>query len=318
MSPADILVLVLPSFGIILAGWTAGRFNVLAEPVGDALGSYVFTIALPLLLVRTLAKVEFPDVSPWPLWLTYFSGVIVAWLIGEFIVRRLFRRDARSGVIGGLSASFSNLVLLGIPITFTVYGDEGAVPLLLIIAVHLPVMAIVTAARFEGIEAAERGGASDWRRLVVSTLKHMLKNPLIIGIYGGLAIKFTGLPLGGIPGTIIDQIANTGVPCALFTLGLGLKRYGIRENFTAGLLLTAVKVTVLPTVVFFLATRFSGMPPLWVAVATVCAASPTGVNPYLFATRHGAGHGIASNTMTIGSIVAVVTTTFWMWVVGTG
>jgi predicted permease len=318
MSPGDILVLVLPSFGIILAGWAAARFHILAEPVGDALGSYVFTIALPLLLVRTLAKVEFPAVSPWPLWLTYFAGVIVAWLAGEFLVRRLFGRDARSGVIGGLSASFSNLVLLGIPITFTVYGDAGAVPLLLIIAVHLPVMAIVTAARFEGIEARERGGATDWRRLVLSTLKHMLKNPLIIGIYGGLAVKVSGLPITGVPGAIIDQIANTGVPCALFTLGLGLRRYGIRENFTAGLMLTAVKVAVLPTVVFFIATRFSGMPPLWVAVATVCAASPTGVNPYLFATRHGAGHGIASNTMTIGSIVAVATTTFWMWVVGTG
>jgi malonate transporter len=318
MTATDILTLVLPTFGIIFIGYAAGRLGLLAEPVGDALGSYVFTIALPLLLIRTIAKAEFPDVSPWPLWLTYFAGALVAWLSGEFIIRRLFRRDVRSAVIGGLSAAYSNLVLLGIPIVYTVYGEAGLVPLMLLIAVHLPLMAIATAARFEGIEARERGGATDWPRLVASTLRHMLKNPLIIGIFAGLAVKLTGLPMTGVPGAIVDQISATGVPCALFTLGLGLKRYGIRENFAAGLVLTAVKLLLLPGIVYLVATRLSGMPALWVAVLTVCAASPTGVNPYLFATRHGAGHAIAANTMTIGSILGVATMIFWMLLVGAG
>jgi hypothetical protein len=42
-----------------------------------------------------------------------------------------------------------------------------------------------------------------------------------------------------------------------------------------------------------------GLPPLVAKVAVVSAAMPTGVNPYLIATRFGTGQALASNTMTM-------------------
>ncbi|MQT12853.1 AEC family transporter [Segnochrobactrum spirostomi] len=79
MSFSAVLVLLVPVFGLMGLGWAAAASRTLPVSVGDALGSYAATIALPVLLFRALATAHFPPVSPWPLWITYFTGVTVAW-----------------------------------------------------------------------------------------------------------------------------------------------------------------------------------------------------------------------------------------------
>ena len=76
MSLLDTILLV---FGIVGIGYLAARFRILAPGTGDGLADFVFVIAVPLLLFRTMASAQFGDATPWRLWLTYFSGVAVVW-----------------------------------------------------------------------------------------------------------------------------------------------------------------------------------------------------------------------------------------------
>ena len=316
MGIADLLAMVLPTFGLIAVGFAAGRLRLLPDSVGEGLASFVFAVGLPMLLMRSVAKASLPDISPWPFWLTYFTGVAIVWTTGHLLVRRAFRQDEKVAVIGGLTAAFSNLVLLGIPIVYTAYGEAGAVPLLLLVSVHLPVMATASAILFERIESRERGGAVHPFALARRIALNLVRNPLIIGIATGLVLNVSGIGLGGVPKAIVDQLADSAIACALFSMGLGLKRYGIRDNLAGGLTMACLKVVVMPAVVFLMATRVVGLPPLWTAVATTLAACPTGVNAYLFATRFGVGHGLASNGITLSTIAAVVTITGWMLLTG--
>jgi predicted permease len=57
-----------------------------------------------------------------------------------------------------------------------------------------------------------------------------------------------------------------------------------------------------------------GMPPLSAKVAVLAAAIPSGINPYLIATRFGTGQALTSNTMTTSTAFAVGTTVFWLFV----
>src|SRR5262245_11282301 len=134
----EIVDVVLPVFGLIGTGYAVAGVKLLGEDTGDALADFVFAVAIPLLIFRTLATADFSSASPWLVWLPFFAVFGFNWIVGDFLVRRIFRRDARAGLVAGISSAYGNTVLVGIPLTLAAYGSDGAVPMALIIAVNLP------------------------------------------------------------------------------------------------------------------------------------------------------------------------------------
>ena len=304
--------IILPVFGLIGLGYAIAALGILRTEVGDALGDFVFTIAVPLLIFRTLATAHLPPVSPWPLWLSYFAAAAIVWITGDRIVRHVFGRDERAGIVAGVSSAFSNLVLIGIPLMLTAFGEAGSVPLFVLISVHLPVMMVVSTLLIDRLERREKNLAATPLALLRSIVLGLLSNPIVIGILLGGFWRLTSLPVDGVPKVLIDKLAATAGPCALFALGMGLKRYGIRGNLAPSLVLTVLKVGVLPALVWTFTTYLTNLPPLWVSVATIAAASPTGVNAYIIAARFNTGHGIASNTITLTNAASVLSMAFWL------
>ena len=97
-------------------------------------------------------------------------------------------------------------------------------------------------------------------------------------------------------------------------MGLGLRKFGISGNVRPALVLSMLKLFLMPAVVLGTALLF-GLPPLTAKVAVAAAALPSGVNSYLFAIQFGTGQALASNQMTIATACAVVTLAFWLTVV---
>ena len=54
------------------------------------------------------------------------------------------RARRRAGIVAGGSAAYSNGVLIGIPLMQAALGDDGTVFLIVIVAVHLPIMMLVS------------------------------------------------------------------------------------------------------------------------------------------------------------------------------
>lgn len=319
MSFSAVLVLLVPVFGLMGLGWAAAASRTLPVSVGDALGSYAATIALPVLLFRALATAHFPPVSPWPLWITYFTGVTVAWGLGHLAYRRLFKGDARLGIVAGVSSAFSNTAMIGIPLVFTAYGPRGDAPLLFLLSIHLPVMTIAATLMFERIEMAEAGhGRMSWGHFARRVSLNIVRNPIAIGIAAGALARWAGLSLDGPFGTIVHELADTAVPCALFALGMSLKRYGLRDHLGASSVIVVLKLVVMPAVVLVMARYVFGLPPVWTGVATVVAGASTGVNAYLIASRAGAGVGLACNAITLSTVAATLTTGVWLSLAGGG
>ncbi len=131
------------------------------------LSDFVFKIAVPLLLFRTIAEADFHGASPFRLWIAYFSGVAITWTAGHIAATRFFGRDERIGVLAGVSSAFANNIFIGLPLVQRTIGDEGLVPLSILIAVHLPVMMIVGTIL---MERAERKIAGKAERSIVKVL----------------------------------------------------------------------------------------------------------------------------------------------------
>jgi len=305
---------VLPVFGLIGIGYAAAGARLLDASTGDGLASFVFAVAIPLLIFRTLATADFAGASPWLIWLPFFAVFAVNWVIGEVIIRRLFGRDARAGLVAGISSAYGNTVLLGIPLTLAAYGAAGAVPMTLIVAVHLPVMMAASAVlieralRLDGI--AE--GHLDGRRQARNILIGLAANPVILGLIAGVAWRWSGLTLAGLPGVLVDRLAGVASTVALFAMGMSLRRYGLRGNIRAGLLLSALKLLLQPALVFILVRTVAPMPASWAKVAVLASACPTGVNAYLVAARFKTGEALASNAITLSTALAAFTISFWM------
>ena len=141
----QIVTIVLPVFGLIGVGYAVAWARVLPEGSDRALADFCFVIALPLLIFRVLATADFSGGSPVNVWLAYYVGFAIVWTVGTLAVRRLFGRDARTGVVAGVSSAFPNMLLLAMPLVIVAYGDEGAAALAVLITINLPVMMAVSA-----------------------------------------------------------------------------------------------------------------------------------------------------------------------------
>lgn len=314
---AQTLSIVAPVFLLIGIGYCLARFRILNQAIGDALGQFVFIVALPVLVFRSLISADLSGGLPLSLWASYFLGVAAAWVLGTLVIRKGFRREARAGAIGGISASYANLLLVGMPVVSAVYGQEGLIPVLLIISIHLATMTVVMAIAMERTAAIDSGEASPpIGKLSLEAGRKIFANPLIVTIVLAFAWRQTGLTIPAIGEDILSRIAATALPLALLSLGMSLVQYGLRGNVLPGFLLGTIKIIIMPAVVFLAGTFLFQMPPLWVAAATLAAGCPTGVNAYIFANRYGTGHAMSANAITMTTLSAIVTTSLWIWFLG--
>ena len=294
--------IVLPVFGLMAVGYAASWVRLLPEGAITGLASYVFNLAIPLLVFRTVSAGSLPDVSPWAYWGAYFFGAAATWGLASLAARFVLGADPLRAGVGGCAGAYSNTVLLGLPLVLTAFGDAGAIPLFLLISVHLPVMMVA------GILVGEAAGQgrSDKRKLAADTALAVVTNPIIIGIALGLLWRLSGLVMPGAAEKIVDSIADTAVPCALIAMGLTLRRYGIGGDLKLTAVIVTAKLIVHPLLVL-LAARLFGLPPVWAGVAVLFAAAPSGITSYVVATRYNTAIGAVSSAILIGTGLALFT-----------
>ena len=316
-----ILDVIVPIFSLIAIGFVVGRAGLLSEATGDALARFVFVVAVPVLLFRTLAASTFGGADPFTLWASYFGAIAVAWTAATLVLRRLFGSDRRTGVIAGISASFANTIFVAIPVLQRAYGDDGLQPLLIIVSIHLPLMMIATTLLMEraAMLDARDTGAADTGISPMATLKRVARNlagnAIIIGIVIGLLWRATGLTLESHLDEITRLLGGTAGPLALFALGMSLTRFGLRGDIVPSSIVAFLSLVVMPGTVYLIGTAL-GLPPLWLKGAVVTAACPSGVNAYLFAAYFGSGEKLAATTILVSTILSVATLSLWLSVLG--
>ncbi|MBB4038373.1 hypothetical protein GGR34_000002 [Microvirga flocculans] len=303
----ELFAIVLPVFGLIGIGYVARQTGYVSERVGEGLSEFVFTLSLPCLIFRTLVRAEIPNVQPWGYWISYFAGVAAVWFLATAIGRQFFGIKGVSGVVAGFSAGQANTVFVGIPMILKAYGDEGAVPLFLLIAVHLPVTMTLATILAEGRQASLR-----------TILRRLFTHPIVVGILAGSACRPIAAHVPGPAWQIMDLLASAAVPCALISMGIALRRYGLQTGWKLPTAISLLKLVIHPLIVLLLATRVFQMPPVWAGVAVLFASCPSGINAYLFAERYGEGVALASSAVTLSTVLALGTTLVWLYVLGVG
>lgn len=306
----DIAVIILPVFGLVAIGYGAARAGLVSEKASDGLAEYVFNLALPVLIFRTLSEAKLPEAQPWGYWFAYFAGAFLVFGLAMLAARRLFGRGHQEAVIHGFAAGQANTVFVGVPLILKAYGEEGAVPLFLLIAIHLPIMMVAATLLLEG-------GAGFSPATLKRLGRQLALNPILVGIYAGGIAQLLGVHATGIPRQLVDLLSASATPCALVSLGLSLRHYGVSGDVRPPILIAFLKLVVHPGAVFLL-TLVLPMPRVWAGVAVLFAAMPSGINGYLLAQRYGVAVTTTTSAVSLSTACAVVTVAFWLLVLGVG
>lgn len=296
---------VFPVFALIGIGYVLGRSPLLAGDAGiRALTNFVFYAAIPALLFRLFGRGLPEGGIQWSIVVGYFAAAFVHFGLTMALGRWVFgHRGADIGLMG-MTSTFSNTLLLGIPLIHTAFGDAGMLPLMMIVTFHPMLLIPLPTIIIEVLRGAPGQGL--WGILRAS-LASLVVHPVILGVVAGIAFGQTGWTLPSMLDRVIDLLSRAATPAALCALGASLTQFRIAGDIKESLTLVALKLAGLPLLVFLCTSFVFRNDPLGVAVATINAAMPAGVNAFLLARYYGTYTQRSASAILIGTVLSVLT-----------
>jgi malonate transporter and related proteins len=298
---------VLPVFGIVLAGYLSGRVKLLGPDSSDALNKFCYWFALPPILFLGPARVPFAQVFDLPFIATFLGGVAIAWLAALAVQAAFFRAGLAQTALALLAGTFSNVGYMGIPLFIAAFGAANALPAVLITATYTLTLVAFTVVLVES-GLSGQGGAGRAARNVAMGL---LKSPLVMAPLAGLAWNLTGIPLPKPVVNFGELLGAAAGPCALFAIGLFLSTRSLatlaggRKSVEVGWLVI-VKLLVQPLATWQLAGYF-GLTPYMMGTAVLLAALPTAALCFVLAQQYKVYVERASATILVSTLLSAAT-----------
>ena len=267
---------VLPLFGLIAAGFVAGRLGVFGPAAADSLNRFTVYLALPALLFDGSIHLGGALVAD-ARFVLCFAAVLLATYAASLLLAGRRHRLADRG-IEALASAYPNTGFMGIPLATGLLGPGALSPAIL--AALLTVCALFAVAiatvEFDGPDPRPEAVA---RRV----LRALATNPIVVAPLAGLLWAALRLPWPAPFARFTALLGDATTPCALVTIGLFLAATASRVRLDATLArVLALKLVAQPALAFGLAVLFH-LSRLQVAATVLLAALPIGTGPFMLA-----------------------------------
>ena len=299
----EIADMVLPVFAIIVTGWLAGGLGYISRSLADGLVHFAYNVAMPALLFITIAQETARNLLEWRFLLAFGGGSILCFALVFLLVRIDGRRDLASSTIYGMTAAMTNTGFIALPILHSIYGQPAVLPAAVATVFVAVVMFPLTVILLESKGHAARASL---------LAKQIVLNPLVLSTALGLAWAIAGWPIPTPIATYMNLLAAALTPCALFAIGLGLSVEDVRSSLRASIVLAAVKLVIMPLIVYGLCVAL-GLGPLYTIAAVVCAAVPTAKTVYILAGEYKVEEALVAATVSITTLLSVITLLGWLY-----
>lgn len=299
----SVIPALLPVAGLILAGWALGRAGWVPQVWVGRLSALSFRLLTPVLLFRTMRQVhvEQLDLRPAVAYLgalgLVFAGVL-AW-----------RGLNRLAVVLALGVTYSNAVMIGIPLVQLAWGDAGLVTLLTLIPIHSLVLLTGATVVLEfalAQEQAQRAMVRPGHLLQVGAqaLGKALAHPVPLSILAGLLYAQTGWGIIAPLEQAMQWLGRAFGPLALLLVGIALAGSSVGSHWRSALQLAAIKNFLVPLLAVAAGWAL-GLQGLALTVLAVTAALPIGANVFLFSQRYGVATGLITASVAASTLVAL-------------
>lgn len=314
---------VAPIIILIVIGMILRKLGV-TQDFWNVANKLVFKLFLPTLLFYNVYNIStFADIN-WAFVLYAVVAIIVLFALAMALVPLFVKDNARRGVV--IQALFrSNYAIIGVPLATSLYGAQGASTASLLSAFIIPLFNLLSVVALS-VYSAQKDDSTSKSKAVLSVVKGIVTNPLILAVCGGLvvlgirailqsaSVQFSlfDFTLGGVQvtliGNVVKNLANVATPLALLVLG-GLFSFAeSKSNGKTVAIVTLLRMVVVPIVT--LACAYLLVPSLQgvhFAVYLSVFASPVAVASAVMAKEMHCDDKLAGQLVVWNTIVSAVT-----------
>jgi malonate transporter and related proteins len=300
--------LILPVFAVILTGWIVGYTGYLSRALSDALIHFAYNIAMPALLIVTISQEPGRSLINWRFLVAFGGGSLLCFMLVFGVMSIHGSQSIASRTMHGMAASMTNTGFVALPVLQAIYGQRAVLPAAIatvfVAVVMFPVAVIL-------LELGQKDAHGPARPAMV-TVKHVVLNPMVLSTLIGMLWSVLGLHMPGPFAAYFGILADALTPCALFAIGLGLSIDGLRANIGRASLLSAVKLVIMPVIVYALSVCLK-LDPLYTIAAVICAAVPTAKTVYILAGEYHCEEMMVASTVSMTTLLSVISLVVWLY-----
>ena len=247
---------VMPILLLVFLGWFLRVINFADDGFFKKANTMVFKIFLPVLLFVNIYEIESLESLNFSAVIYCVGAILLIFAVGYFLAHAVTKKRSHLGVLAQCSFR-SNYAIIGIPLALSLGGESAVAFASVLSAVAVPMFNVLAVIILSHYSSEKEKGA------VKKTLLRTVRNPLIIGVFAGIAVLFirSFIPVGaeGVPVFTIENslpflykalknLAGVASPLALVVLGarLDFKAGGSlkKESITG----TAMRIVMAPLI----------------------------------------------------------------------
>ena len=288
-----------PVFGLVAIGYLLGPRLQLETRTLSRIAYYVF---VPAFVFHHISGAELILDHAGKL-LVYIIAVHIIGALAGYTLARLLKRSKKKAAAFALIASFGNVGNFGVPIIIFHLGESAAVTATLyFIAINMTAFII-------GV------GAASWiRGSGMSAISSVFKTPAIIVLIPALFFPVTNIEIPLMLSRIMELLSGAMIPVMLIAMGLSMTGSATIKVDPDVMLITGVRLTLLPFLALALALVF-GISGIERDAAILQAGMPAAVLTWLIAVEHDLMPDFVFSVLVMSTICSLLTLTILLaWV----
>jgi len=295
-------LLAAPLFAMVLLGYLIACWSGWQQRWTALLSKLVMAVILPGLLFHTMSDLHsLPPVNA-RLLIAFFGGCFIVFVGARWVAARFFRLDGAGQSVFAMGSIFSNNVLLGLPMAKAALGVESVPSVALVVVFNaLTLWTLVSVS----IEWSRHGSFTP--KGLAKMMFGVVTTPLVAAILTGVLFSFSGLLMPPPIERVLQVLGGIAGPSALLILGMGLAHYSVRAAWRQSAAISALKLCVLPLVVWGLAIAL-GLPAIESKAIVLLASMSIGANVYVMSLQFDTMQGPIASSMVVSTVFAALTT----------
>ncbi len=292
------LLLLLPDFLLITAGFALCRYTALDRTVWSSVERLVYYLLFPVLLFNSISRSQLNPGETLALAgsgvAVLLSGVLLAYAL------RLWPGTHAQNHASGAQVAFRFNSFVALALAERLQGAQGVAWIALLIALCVPL------ANVAAVWPLARHGGHGY-------LRELTRNPLIVATVLGLVANLSGLRLPEPAAVSLQKIGVAALPLGLMAVGAGLRFGALRDAPALAGALLIIRHAALPLVALGL-IRALALPAAQASMLMAFAALPTASSSYVLAVRMGGNGPFVAGLITLSTLLGMLSLPLWLLV----
>ena len=290
---------IVPLFILISSGFLLKKKGVLNANFVSIGSQIVFKLALPALIIRSLAVTNLSELGSLPLFLSYLAATLVSTVVVLAVSFFVSPPDSRGPVVHG--AFRGNVVIVGLALVQSALGNEAFILGLGLVAVFLPLYNLMASV---ALSLPYKGEGSPLKGVLVT----IVKIPLIWSVVIGALWSLSGWQIPVVIDKSLEYFGRLALPLGFLTIGANLSIHGLDKRWK-GVVAAVTGKLILNPLVALLVGRWLDVDTRGLIVLFLMAGSPTAISSFAMTKAMGRDADTAGDIVALSTAVSFFTLT---------